>query len=109
MITRQDFEALGFRFGAASDGHPLQLRGSTKFQSPRVDPANRGVYQATIIHLPARCGAFKLFGPLNSRYSSWGDALCAVFPTAEELYAYLIEQTLRQGLTFTQLAAGEKR
>ena len=101
MITHQDFEKLGFRFG---EPHRVSI----------VSPENRGVYEATIIHIPDTYGAFKLFGPIRDGYhtqsgGSFGsnEALCAVFPTADELYAYLIEQTLCQGRTFTQLAKGE--
>jgi hypothetical protein len=99
VITLKDFEQLGFRFG---EPHRLSV----------VSPENRGVYEATIIHIPDTYGAFKLFGPIRAGYNkgyggfSSDEALCAVFPTADELYAYLIEQTLRQGRTFTQLAKG---
>lgn len=97
MITQQDFEKLGFRFAER------RLLFST------VSPENRGVYEATIVHIPGTDGAFKLYGPLRAGYRtqlSSNEALCAVFPTADELYAYLIAQTLRQGRTFTQLAKG---
>jgi hypothetical protein len=103
VITHQDFEKLGFRFGAAP--HRLSV----------VASENRGVYEATIIHIPGKDGAFKLFGPIRAGYHtqsggsiSSNESLCAVFPTADELYAYLIEQTLRRGRTFTQLAKGEE-
>jgi hypothetical protein len=101
VITHKDFETLGFQFGA---DHELSI----------VTPDNRGVYQASIVHIPDKYGAFNLFGPIRAgyyggQYGGWSDALCAVFPTADALYAYMIEQTLRRSLTFTQLAAGEER
>lgn len=100
MITHKDFEALGFQFG---ESHKL---GS-------VNLINRGVCEATIIHTPANDGKFKLYGPIRAGYGAqnWhlNEPLCAVFTDADELYAYLIEQTLRRGLTFTQLAAGDEK
>lgn len=95
MITVKDFEQLGFTFGKDNDAASVL---ST------VKPENRGVYKAMIVHAPNSEGTATLFGPIRL----WPtDALCSTFPTIDDLYAFLIQETLMQGVSFTQLAEGD--
>lgn len=92
MITVKDFERLGFTFG------------KDKYVVSSVKPANRGVYKAMIVHVPNSEGTATLFGPLRRDLT---DTLCSTFPTIDDLYAYLIQETLSRGVSFTQLAEGD--
>lgn len=92
MITHTDFEQLGFTF----------CPGNVSVSS--VAPENRGVYKAMIIHAPDKDGTVKLFGPVRH----WPtDFLCSTFPTLDALYAFLIQEILMRGISFTQLAEGD--
>jgi len=92
MITHTDFEQLGFTFG------------TDNVVVSSVALGNRGVYKGMIIHAPNAEGMATLFGPIRLQPS---DALCSTFPTLDALYAFLIQETLMRGISFTQLAEGD--